>query len=215
MRDLWIVGNVFVNEVYHTFSEMDATAVRERSDRPFIYDFFNVKCYMANPLSKITEVPARIANCISKALNDRVRLPNYVLIIPDGDIVKNINYYNYGFRELAEKAIKWMAKEITEKLNSRKEDLAKIRKGAVLSHQPKFVWVEMIDRIHVQDKYLAMRHKFNGAMHTVLADYSENYILSISRAMFDASLFSKEGKLNNRGKEKFWEQIDRKMHEFD
>ena len=136
-------------------------------------------------------------------MNDRVRLPNYIVIVPDADIVKYINFYNFGFRNLAEREIKWIATEIKKKLDERKDALWLVRKGTILSRQRKIVWIEMIDRIHIKDRYLAMRTKFNGAMHAILSDFRDNYIMSVNRAMFNAELYTTEGKLNNKGKRKF------------
>ena len=194
---------------------MDAAAIRAKKERPFDFEFFNVKCYTANPASRTKEVPVRLVNCITKARNDRTRLPKYIILVPDADIVKNINYYNFGFRSLAEKDIEWMAKTIKKELELRKDELAKVQKGSILYREPKIIWVEMIDRIHIIEKYLAMSNKFNGAMHATLANYRDNYVMSINRAMFDTSLFTLTGKLNNQGKEQYWNEIDKQLQDFE
>ena len=214
-RDLWFIGDAFVTDIYHIFSEMDNTAIAEKTTRPFAFEYFNVKCYTANPASKVKEVPARLVNCIIKAMNDRARLPRYIVIIADADIVKFINYFNFGFRRIAEEHLQWMAATIKKEVNSRKDALSEIRKGAVSYREPKLVWVEMIDRIHIKDKYLAMRNKFNGGMHKVLSEYRDNYIMNINREMFDASLFTLDGQLSKQGKNKFWSEVDKQLKMFE
>ena len=187
---------MFLNKVYHSMAEMDSAAVVNKRPRPFAFDYFNVKCYMANPLSQLMEIPARITNCIVKAMNERVKLPAIIVIVPDWDIIHFIDFFSYGFKKIAEKIVKWMAKTISRAIDERKQELFAARRGAITPGEPKIVWLEMINRIHIFHKVLSMRHKFNSALHSILADYKHNYIMSVNRAMFDASLFDSSGKLN-------------------
>ena len=108
---------MFVNKTYSMLPEFDEKAVAVKTDRPFVYQYYNVKCYTANPHTKTSEVPARIINSVIKAMNDRNRLPRILVIIPDWDVVKYVNYFNFGFREIAEAIVEWMAASVTKSID--------------------------------------------------------------------------------------------------
>ena len=215
IQDIWFVGDKFMNDVYHALPDIDTAAITNKVDRPYIFAYYNVKCYTANPLSRVLETPACIINSVIKAMNDRNRLPKTLIIIPDWDIVHYIDHHTYGFRLIAEKVLRWMYKSIDKAIESRKADLIKIRPGAVMPREPRIIWVEMIDRIHVYDRALAMQNKFSAALNEVLLEWDNHFLMNINMAMFDASLFQKTGELNQAGKKKFWSEIDVIFKKFD
>ena len=58
-KDLWIIGDQFVNEVFHALQELQQSAKINKKRGPFIYDEFNVRCFTSNPLSPVKNVAVR------------------------------------------------------------------------------------------------------------------------------------------------------------
>ena len=52
-KDIWLIGDQFVYDIYHTLQQMNTTATVEKKNAPYIYDMYNVCCFTANPLSEL------------------------------------------------------------------------------------------------------------------------------------------------------------------
>ena len=117
---------------------------------------------------------AQMVNCFIKALNDAVKLPRLVLILPDGDLLKHINYNEFGVHKLSADALRWVSTQMDRALETKKENMSRRMPGSVIAHEPKFIWVEMINRVNGFNQYLANHSKFNGAM----ADMVEQKVIT-------------------------------------
>ena len=99
-------------------------------------------------------------------------MPRLVIIIPDWDMLKYMGEENcnYGIGEVSKKLIEWMMCNLNRAVKTRKDELTHIKLGAVVPDEPKFVWVKMINRAHVSDHVLAVRHKLNNALEAALTN---------------------------------------------
>ena len=90
LEDLWIIGDHFLADIFPTLQSLSS------NDRfpIYLYQYFNVSAYYQNPASMTRNTMSKIMNATTKALNERVRLPDrYVLVIMDIDILSSINFY--------------------------------------------------------------------------------------------------------------------------
>ena len=86
-----------------------------------MYRFYNVICFAANPLSQINNVITRIYNSLVKALNDFNRMPCFILIIPNNDVIKHVLTYEAGTSMPSGAAIDWMSNQIIRAILAKKE----------------------------------------------------------------------------------------------
>ena len=123
MSDLWFIGDNFVNTYYHAFQDTQSEAKKSNAPQPFIYDNFNVRCFTTRPLSLTKSTPARLVNVLIKALNEAHKLPRFIIIIPDWDILKFIDHYTFGIEAITEKILAWMMDNIHCVVADKKEQI--------------------------------------------------------------------------------------------
>ena len=215
LNDVWIIGDSFVNEVYHVFQKMRDDARMDRRPLPYMYQQYNVACYTPNPKSVLKDVLARLVNCFIKALNNAKKLPRLVLVIPKDNRLKFINNNNFGVKMLSNRAISWVMTQMARALESKKENLQNRCPGSVISTETKMIWVEMFNRVTDVNKFLAVRYKYNEAMQEQVHQRIRHYIVDINDNMMDASLFNLANRLNGKGIIKFWNAIDKQIEAFD
>ena len=221
IKDCWIVGDRFVNDIYYGLAEANQSHKRDQGEQLFIYSNFNIRGFVSNLLTKIKEAPARLVNSLIHAFNEKPAqdaegrivgpaqfLPCFIIVIADWDIVKHISHYKYGISRIAHRLIKWIITNMDRAIQTRKDDLSRIKMGAVVATEPKVVWVKMIDRAGCQDKALAVRGKFNSILEDILVDHSNHYIMEINAQLCDASFFA-NNTLNTNGAIRYWLEIDK------
>ena len=116
VNDLWIIGDQFVNDVYYILSGMKQKAISSKKGKlPYIFEYYNVSCFTPNPNTILTDVLARMVNCLIKALNDAVKIPCLILVIPDEDIMTFIDYPGdgSGSKFVFGGAITWIVNQMT------------------------------------------------------------------------------------------------------
>ena len=163
---------------------------------------------------------------VVKGLNDNHRLPRYILMIPDKDILTCLHKKNINAALVMGSTIHYLIKQIDMFLERRRQDLADKKKGALLLSDTKVVWVRMLKRpaiTHNKDftetsspslAAYALRGKFNSILEERLFDGKDNChrIMSID---VQASEFDRSGSLTSAGKEEFWEEVNRGMKKLD
>ena len=98
--------------------------------------------------------------------------------MPDWDILKSDNFFNYGIKEICEANTTWLTNEIERAVTIKKEDMRSIRKGAVIESEPKIIYVKMIYR-PTKNQVVAARNKFNDALEGALLSKHGHYIMEL------------------------------------
>ena len=96
LKDLWVVGNHFLRENYNVLQDMRASTSAKLSvkDQLYIYQQYNIVLYFASGASRICSLMARVINWVIEGLNSKERLPKYVLIMLDKDLIDvTLRYY--------------------------------------------------------------------------------------------------------------------------
>ena len=75
MKDFWIIGDMFVNQVYHMLPEIRNKVKHAKKEIPYLYQYYNVSCFATNLLSILTNTMTRIYNALIKAFNDFQKMP--------------------------------------------------------------------------------------------------------------------------------------------
>ena len=182
---------------------------------PYIYDYYNVKCFTPNPNTVLKDVLARLLNCFVKALNDHNKLPRLVIVIPDLDILKHINHFGFGVKYLIHEAMQWLLTQFSRAVESKVDFMRRKKPGSIIANEPKFIWVKAINRLNGYSKMLAMRNKFNNIMESHLAGKVNHYVIDISDKLADRSYCDANNTLNGFGRQKYWQEIDRCIELFD
>ena len=225
------MGDKFINEIYYALQQANLDSVKRDKSKLYIYDNYTIKCFSLHPMSKVKEPPARLLNALIHGLNEQkdtctnnkehcltkptaAFLPRHIFVIPDWDIVKHIGHYKYGVSIIAEKILHWLVSNMSRAIEARKDDLARVKAGAMVSSEPKFIWIAMVNRIGCYDKALSMRNKFNAILEDILVDYKGHFIANISKQMADTAFYTSTS-LSGIGTTHFWLELHKTLADFD
>ena len=189
-----------------------------KKERPYIYDFYNVRCFIRNPLSDVKNVLTRLVNALVKVLNEATKLPRFIRVIPNQDIVTYIkrNWSSKHCDIIANIAVKWIINVMVKAVSTKKDMLSRVKPGAVEGMEPKIVWVKMLRRPQLNKSMVTseFRWSFNRSLEHHLTDRKLHYIIDPTAVVDDPGLFTNIGLLNNGGKLKFWSYIDEHIQQF-
>ena len=85
-QDVWIVGDSFLKEVSPSHYAMRYATKKKNKPPPYLFDHFNVRSYYLEYGSSIRGI-ARSLHPLVAALNENDRLPKYLLVVPDNDLL--------------------------------------------------------------------------------------------------------------------------------
>ena len=169
-----------------------------------MYDFYNVSCYTPNPSSLITNVMSRLVNCLVKALNDALKLPRLIVVIPDMDLcnfVQNRFQPNtYDSPHIIREAVFWILNQFARAIESKKDNFMRRKIGAVIGSEPKVIWVKALYRTCSSCYNRDQCEHFNNELEDLLHGRDCNYILSLNRFMDDDSFFDQRNNLTGLGR---------------
>ena len=151
---------------------MNTEAKVSKGKIPYIYKMYNVRCFMANPLSYMKNVATRLVNTLVKALNDYEKLPRMILLVPDWDLPKFYGFIDHHADLLIKEILKWIINNMRKTVEVKKDFLMKSKVGAVFKGEPKVIRAEMINRPGNKRFNAAMLQKgrFNHILEDLLAD---------------------------------------------
>ena len=178
---------------------------------PYLFDYYNVVGKAMTDSFSTRNGLARIINPLVDALNSAVRLPRFVIVIPDWDILRDMKLMRFGVSYMSGCSLNWLCQQMDTLFTARKQDLFDKRRGSVLDYEPLFVWVQIIQRPGRCDE-MKVRGKFNIALNNTLLYYKNHYIVDIK---VDQSLFDRGNNLLPQGKIQFWRMLDAKLKAFD
>ena len=106
IKDTWFVGDQFINDTFHAFPAMYNESKLAKTRKPYLYDYYNVKCFSTNLLSTVRNILAHLVNALIKALNNNDKIPRFIIVVPDSDIICSINVFDLGTKRILEEALK-------------------------------------------------------------------------------------------------------------
>ena len=222
VKDGWIVGDTFV---YNTFSVFQASRMEASIDRkkpPYLHEYYNVQFFCQAPFGNIRSTEGRIINSLIEALNGKTKLPKYILISVDTDVIQGVvdRICDFGFKSVYYQAIDYLTKEINKLLTLRKEDLRSKRTGALSnSIEPKIIWIQAIKRPFTAHQSRKETFKLVGKANDVLEEVVQKYNKTSHILYLDTvneiTHIDGMGNLTAAGKTVFWKELDSTMRRFD
>ena len=67
-----------------------------KHDIPYLHSFYNVHGFSTHPSSGNHRTIGRIINALIHALNTRKRLPRFLVVIIDKDIIEDVGIFDFG-----------------------------------------------------------------------------------------------------------------------
>ena len=156
-----------------------------------------------------------MVNAFIKALNDSIQLPAVVLLMPDWDLPRSINFYGDQTKQVFYDILNWMSKNMARAIQSRKDSLAHKKPGAI-SKETKFIWVSMINRHAEFSKVLKQQTKFNSVLQDLVQENQKrDCIFDVNYAVNQANFYALHNRLTQEGAIAYWLEIDKSLKLWD
>ena len=164
MESMWIIGDTFVASSYQRFLKMETSQTRFYiRDNYDVFAFFNNNHFDTNILS-------RIRNVLVTALNQHEKLPRFLCVIIDNDILRFINHNKHGINLELGTYLEWLLAEFDRILNIHVEQLpCKCRIAD--QNFPHVLWFGLPINMGCRDNEL--RIVFNKSLEQVIPKFKE------------------------------------------
>ena len=217
--DAWFVGDQFLLDSVNSLPALKSQAIAKKRSIPYLYEYYNIFSYVQKADSAVKTVIARVNNAVLEGLNTRSRLPRYLVVILDNNLVAEVNIFNNDAMKEWRTCTKWLVRQIDMNIKHKRLELLEKRPGAVYDEDPRIVYVKMIRRAQFYPtgskaaKLCTMRSKFNNILNEIVAAEG-HYILGIESCS-TADCFDSFGKLSTKGKYHYWSEMLELMEKFD
>ena len=146
-KDLWIIGDEFTRELFHTLRAMKFRPGQLRDNNanqePYIHRKYNIKAYYNENQFSQENALAKLNNVLVKGVNDNSKLPRFILVILGVEFFKSLNHKDYGISHMIGKCLDWLIGNMYCITRTKKLDIWQKRIRAVEQLEPKIVWVKM------------------------------------------------------------------------
>ena len=140
------MGDDFFRAVFNTLIEMRNEAIVNNHDVPYLHSFYNVHSFSTHPSSGNHRTICRVINALIQALNTCERLPRFLVVIIDKDIIEDVGIFDFGATNEIAKNLEWLMCQMKMYINRKHTELMGKCPGAVYTSDPKVIFVRMIRR---------------------------------------------------------------------
>ena len=143
---------------------------------------------------------ARMLNALGDAMQERPRLPRFLVIIVDKDIMGDFDMFdeeNFNPKKDFLKVLTWFSKQVNLEIKRKRLDISEKKPGAVYGEHPTVIYVKTIRRPTYYPpsskigRICANRLRFNEAMNVVTRN-NEQLIMNVNNC-------NQESDFNNLG----------------
>ena len=212
-----------MKNIYSVFEENKFQSEKKRENEIqtwFMSDYFNIIEHDTPSQAGIEFASSRMVVNVIDAMNKRQRLPKYLLVIPDQDILlQDIDVYDKDAPILIQELVDWFVQKIDVKIRRRRLDMLEHKPGALTGFFTKIIFIKMVRRwctFSEESRKFAvhqLRAKFNDALNDAVAKRELN-ILTVS-ACYSPQHFDHKRNLSPAGKKEFWREVDELINRFD
>ena len=180
---------------------------------PYLEEYYNVEPFYPITSDVKSNATSRIFNAVMDALNKDNKLPRFLVVLLDKDILSDLKLFDFGLSKNIMAILNWLIHQINITVRRKKCHIRSMKPGALGSDDdPTTIFMDMIQRIGNFQKdskitaYNDARFKFNSLLHKVVAK-QQHKIMSI-RSCTSPDHFDACGNLTNKGKIEFWLEAD-------
>ena len=130
----------------------------------YIKNNFEVYPYLSNSL-QCGNILARLCNGFVRAIHDRIKLPKYLVITIDADIINSAQIIDYSISKIYGERINWLALEIFRLIQLH---LDRLPRKAKKSNYPSIIWINPPIHKNFGDNNV-LRKKFASSLDNILS----------------------------------------------
>ena len=222
-----MIGDVFVCEAKNTLHSLNKTqsatftsdtsnkvSQKQTLSRLFIFKQFNVSAYYPGLVVRGLN---RMIFPLVEALNSRHKIPKYIIVIPDKDLITEFTPEKFDTSMVMGSTIHQIVKKLDHYIERREQDIEEKKDGAIAPPDfPTFIWVCMLKRPYIVggDAIFSLRGKFTSAIEEQIkhGKDSRHRLMSIDVHLDE---FDRQGNLTSAGKADFWKEVNCAVKKFD
>ena len=220
MKNVWCIRDRFLYDVFTSFPALCQLAKVEKKEPPFLHAYYNVNFFFEHPLSEVKYLETRIYNSFVEGLNNNEKLPKYILIILDKDMIEAIKNLDFGIKLSMERAVCWLIEHLDQAIYWRKGDIHSKKPGALTgAGEPRLIFTSVLQcprntecRKH---KVFRLVRKVNAVLESVILKHSRYCHMMYLESVNEFIHYDYQGNLMSQGRTQFWKEIDKQMKQFD
>ena len=196
---MWMLGDKFLTRSYRDYVKKDGQDM-------FMNQYFDTTPLCSSRFeSNNTNMISRIEGLFAKGLNRMKKLPKYVIIILDDDLIQFLGYDNQGLSGILGSWIECLIKTLDDMVTERKENLPK----KVLNEDyPMIYWVTC-----PHHKFYKNNHahtKFNACLEVAMKLKNNMRVIKMKTWEFENNhlLYESTGAITSYGLNKYWRAVD-------
>ena len=164
--------------------------------RPFCNSRYN---------SNDANVLTRICNTFIQALNEHAKLPKFLVIMLDADLIKYITFNGMGVSTIYGEWISWLLKELKSAIDTTKSQLPVKAKR---DNYPVLYWVNAAIHPFFPDNNL--HQKFNLCLESIIKQEPSMHVVKFKNhwSQDDNSLVNHVGTISEIRKNEYWRAVD-------
>ena len=214
------MGDKTLNDAFQSFqATLNEAAQNKKIIKPYLQEFYNIKHFTQSDPNDM--VCTRVFNALVDATNERKKLPRFLIVMIDQDIINSIDVFDEDAVFMIRDQVLWLARQINIFIRRKRVEITEKCPGAVYGSDPTIIFIRMINRSdHIRFKknsrkeaLFALRAKFNDVLNEAAAQIDQR-ILTINSCN-TRSHFDHRGNLSDKGKSSLWTEIDDLMYRFD
>ena len=183
--------------------------MRRHRDNLFTTNSFETSVFSSGTHSANRSVMCRLVNCFINAFNTKMKIPKWIVIVMEDDLIRNLPTRNKGMTAAYKKSISWMMTEQKKAVNRFKCYLPTRAKKHM--NWPMIVWIT--PTLHVFYHNFNQRKKCTRALRAAADDH--DIIILPLRQVWDyknTDLFTAaQLKYTNTGLTTLWTAVDRSI----
>ena len=200
--ELWFIGDSFIASTYRrNFKKVG-------HDQLYCKRNFEVTAFCSSRFSDSNNnVLSRVVNTAAEAINKNIKLPKFIVVVLDTDLIEYLNYKNYGVSGMLGSWLEYLAKELDNMIRVRLEQLPdKARR----SGEPFVYWASLPIHANFGDDN-HVRSKFNVCLDSVVRMYGGTMrVMKLIEhwKKDDSNLVSLTGRITEYGYNRYWRSLD-------
>ena len=149
LHDLWFLGDCFLKDTFNTYETIRYNAQCNKDyPPPYIEEYYNVHGLHDPPQAGIQHSLPRVINTLIDAINKKDKLPKYLIIILDCDLLYDLDVFQHGVTATIQELICWFVCQVDMIVRRKKMELLEKKPGTLSGGGlPKLIFVRMLRRV--------------------------------------------------------------------
>ena len=148
--DTWVIGDTFTQDLAQSYEAIRLKAEKCRKNDlepvPYLLQYYNVKFFYKRLSVSVRRTIGRILNSLIEALNEEHKLPRFLVVIIDKDIISDTDVFDPNAERVVADNVAWLIRQISILINRKKSEILDKCPGAVFTGDPKIVFCHMLRR---------------------------------------------------------------------